>query len=225
MADEVFADAELLDAKQRMLRVDLRGRGIRDPRTLEAIARVRREQFVPVEMRHEAYMDNALAIGAGQTISQPYMVALMTESLELTGSQRVLEIGTGSGYQTAVLAEIVREVFTVERIPELSRSAMAALQLLGYNNVTAVVADGTLGYEPESPFDRILVTAGAERVPPALLDQLADGGLLAMPVGGAEGQHLHVVRRRADRFVTTRLTACRFVPLVGEQGWPVDETS
>ncbi len=223
MPDEVATSAELAAAKQRMLRADLRGRGIRDRLTLEAIARVPREQFVPVEMRHEAYTDNAMAIGSGQTISQPYMVALMTEALELSGSERVLEIGTGSGYQTAVLAEIAREVLTVERIPDLSRSAVAVLRSLGYQDVTAVVADGTLGHLPESPYDRILVTAGAERVPPALLDQLAEGGLLAMPVGGAESQNLHVVRRHADRFATTSLTACRFVPLVGEQGWADEE--
>jgi protein-L-isoaspartate(D-aspartate) O-methyltransferase len=224
MPDDVVTSAELLAAKQRMLQVDLRGRGIRDRRTLEAIARVPREQFVPVEMRHEAYTDNAMAIRAGQTISQPYMVALMTQSLELTGSERVLEIGTGSGYQTAVLAEIVREVLTVERIPDLSRRALALLQSLGYRNVTTLVADGTLGHEAAAPFDRILVTAAAKRVPPALLDQLADRGLLVMPVGGAEGQDLHLVRRTADRFTTTNLTACRFVPLVGEQGWAEAET-
>lgn len=224
MRDDVAASAELLAAKVRMLRVDLRGRGIRDRRTLGAIARVPRERFVPVEMRHESYADSAMAIGSGQTISQPYMVALMTEALELTGSERVLEIGTGSGYQTAVLAEIASEVFTIERIPELSHTAVSVLQSLGYANVKAVVADGTLGYPPESPYDRVLVTAGAERIPPALLDQLADRGLLVMPVGGADCQYLHVVRRCWDRYVTTRLTACRFVPLVGEQGWAEDET-
>lgn len=222
MPDEVVTSAKLLAAKQHMLRVDLRGRGIHDRRTLEAIAKVPRERFVPLEMRHEAYTDNAMAIGSGQTISQPYMVALMTDALELTGSERVLEIGTGSGYQTAVLAEIVREVVTFERISDLSRHAVEVLDALGYANVTAFVADGTLGHEVGAPYDRILVTAGAERVPPALLCQLADGGLLVMPVGGADCQHLHVVRRKGDDFPTTSLTACRFVPLIGEQGWPAD---
>jgi protein-L-isoaspartate(D-aspartate) O-methyltransferase len=221
MRDEVVTSAELLAAKQHMLRVDLRGRGIRDPHALEAIAKVPRERFVPVDVRHEAYADNAMAIGAGQTISQPFMVALMTEALELTGSERVLEIGTGSGYQTAILAEIVREVVSIERIPDLSRRAVEVLESLGYSNVTALVADGTLGHTAKAPYDRILVTAGAERVPPALLDQLDDEGLLVMPVGGADSQRLHVVRRKEDRFQTTSLTACRFVPLVGEQGWPV----
>ena len=220
MPHDVSTSAELLAAKQRMLRVDLRGRGIRDRRTLEALAKVPRERFVPADMRHEAYADNAMAIGAGQTISQPYMVALMTEALALSGSERVLEIGTGSGYQTAILAELAAWVITIERIPELSHRALEVLDSLGYTNVTALVADGTLGHEAEAPYDRILVTAGAERVPPALLGQLVDGGLLVMPVGGADCQVLHVVRRKADQYPTTRLTACRFVPLVGEQGWP-----
>lgn len=220
MLNDVVTSAELHAAKQRMLRVDLRGRGIRDRHTLEAIAKVPRELFVPDEMRHEAYADNAMAIGSGQTISQPFMVALMTEALELTGSERVLEIGTGSGYQTAILAEIVREVITIERIPDLSHRALKVLKLLGYSNVTALVADGTLGDASKAPYDRILVTAGAERVPPALLCQLDARGLLVMPVGGADTQCLHVVRRRGDAFQTTSLTACRFVPLIGEQGWP-----
>jgi len=222
MSKDVATSAELLVAKQRMLRVDLRGRGIHDRRVLKAIANVPREQFVPPEMRHDAYADNAMAIGCGQTISQPYMVALMTETLELKGSERVLEIGTGSGYQTAILAEIVREVITVERIPELSGHANKVLHALGYPNVVTFVADGTLGQEALAPYDRILVTAGAERVPPALLSQLADEGLLVMPVGGADCQHLHVVRRTGKDHHTTTLTACRFVPLVGEQGWPDD---
>lgn len=223
MRNEVVTSAELLVAKQRMLRVDLRGRGIRDRLTLQAMAQVPREKFVLEEMQHEAYADNAMAIGSGQTISQPYMVALMTEALELAGPERVLEIGTGSGYQTAVLAEIVREVVTIERIPELSNRAADVLRSLGYTNVTALVGDGTLGHPPASPYDRILVTAGAERVPPALLEQLADHGLLVMPVGGADCQRLHVVRRKDDRYLTTSLTACRFVPLIGEQGWADDE--
>ncbi len=223
MPDRVVASTELLAAKQRMLRVDLRGRGIRDHLTLAAIERVPRERFVPDEFRHEAYSDNAMAIGLAQTISQPYMVAIMTEALELHGPERVLEIGTGSGYQTAVLAEIVREVYTIERFEELSRRAAETLESLAYVNVTPIVADGTLGYEAAAPFDRILVTAGAPRVPPALLQQLADGGRLVMPVGGADSQVLHVVRRTDDAFPTTSLTPCRFVPLVGEQGWGEDE--
>ncbi len=222
MPEDVAASAELLAARQRMLRVDLCGRGIRDRRTLEAMGKVPRERFVPDDMQHEAYADGAMAIGCGQTISQPYMVALMTEVLELTGTEHVLEIGTGSGYQTAVLAEIAGHVITVERIAELSRRAMEVLGALGYRNVTAVVADGTLGYEPEAPYDRILVTAGAARIPPALLSQLGEAGLLVMPVGGADCQQLQVVRRRDDRFLTTGLTACRFVPLVGQQGWGED---
>lgn len=223
MPDDVAVSAEMLAARQRMLRTDLRGRGMRDHLTLKAMAEVPRERFVPVESRHEAYADNAMAIGCGQTISQPYMVALMTEALELTGTERVLEIGTGSGYQTAVLAEIAREVITIERVADLSRRAMTVLEALGYQNVTALVADGTLGHEAQAPYDRILVTAGAERVPPALLNQLAEGGLLVMPVGGADCQQLQVVRRKDDTFLTTGLTACRFVPLVGAQGWGEDE--
>ena len=223
MPDRVVASAELLAAKQRMLQVDLRGRGIRDHLTLAAIERVPRERFVPDQLRHEAYSDNAMAIGLGQTISQPYIVAIMTEALELHGPERVLEIGTGSGYQTAVLAEIVREVYTIERFEELSRRAAKTLESLAYDNVTPIVGDGTLGYEAAAPFDRILVTAGAPRIPPALLRQLADGGRLVMPVGDADTQVLHVVCRAGDTFSTTNLTPCRFVPLVGEQGWGEDE--
>jgi len=206
-------------AREQMLDRDLRGRGIRDRATLDAMARVAREQFVPAALQHEAYADAALPLSEGQTISQPYMVALMTESLELTGRERVLEVGTGSGYQTAVLAEIAAEVVTIERIASLSRGAAAVLDELGYGNVRWEIGDGTLGWPERAPYDRILVTAGAPSVPPALLAQLADGGLLVMPVGDEEYQRLSIVRRHGDDFATVVTTACRFVPLIGEQGW------
>lgn len=220
MLDDFSTPPDLLAAKQQMIQKDLRGRGIRDEWTLHAMARVPRERFVPAQSRSEAYADNALPIGLGQTISQPYIVALMTEMLQLTGAERVLEIGTGSGYQTAVLAEITREVLSVERIEALSRRAAEVLGELGYANVTLIVGDGTLGYPQAAPYDRILVTAGAPEIPRALTDQLADGGILVMPVGDDDSQCLQAVRRRQDRLLKTRLTPCRFVRLVGEQGWP-----
>ena len=220
MFDDLSTPPDLLAAKQQMLEKDLRGRGIRDTWTLHAMARVPRERFVPPPSRSEAYADNALPIGLGQTISQPYIVALMTEMLCLTGAERVLEIGTGSGYQTAVLAEITREVLSVERIEALSRRAGEALGELGHANITLIVGDGTLGYPQAAPYDRILVTAGAPEIPRALTGQLADGGILVIPVGEDDTQFLLAVRRQGDRLLKTRRTPCRFVRLVGEQGWP-----
>jgi protein-L-isoaspartate(D-aspartate) O-methyltransferase len=181
---------------------------------------VPREGFVPPGLEGQAYADCALGIGFGQTISQPYMVAMMTEALALEGSERVLEIGTGSGYQSAVLAILAAEVISIERIPELAEEAAERLRDLGYHNVRVEVGDGSLGHRLGGPFDGILVTAAAPEAPPSLLHQLrADGGRLVLPVGDRGLQHIHVVHRNGTEFVTERQTACRFVPLLGEEGW------
>ena len=203
-----------------MVEADLRRRGIRDPRVLEAMTAVPRHRFVPEQERPHAYEDRALPLEKGQTISQPYMVAFMTEALRVGPEHRVLEIGTGSGYQTAVLARLAREVFTVERLPELQADARALLEGLGLGNVRFRVGDGSLGWPEHAPYDRILVTAGAPAVPPALERQLApDGGVLVIPVGDAEVQELVVLTRDGERWSSTPLLGCRFVPLVGDEGW------
>ncbi len=202
-----------------MVRSQLIQRKIRDARTLEAMRRVPREAFVPEKVRGSAYDDRPLPIGENQTISQPYMVALMTEALELTGGETVLEIGTGSGYQTAVLAEIVKTVFSIERIGPLADSARALLQQLGYANVTVLVGDGTLGAAEHAPFDAIIVTAGSPGVPLSLKEQLADGGRLVIPVGSRGYQELNRIRRQGNDFITENLGGCVFVPLIGVQGW------
>jgi protein-L-isoaspartate(D-aspartate) O-methyltransferase len=204
-----------------MVRTQLQGRGVDSRRVLAALERVPRERFVPQGARSHAYSDHALAIDHGQTISQPYMVAVMTQALELEGRERVLEVGTGSGYQCAVLAELASEVFSVERIPELAEVASSLLAELGYANVRVRAGDGTLGWPEEAPFDAIVVTAAAPEPPPSLLAQLSpDGGRLVVPVGDRELQHLAVVERHGTEYVTRHSIGCRFVPLVGEQGWP-----
>jgi protein-L-isoaspartate(D-aspartate) O-methyltransferase len=213
-------DAQALAAaRKRMVEYDLAGRGIKSQRALEAMARVPREAFTPPELQRQAYSDQALSIACDQTISQPYIVALMTEALEVQPHHRVLEIGTGSGYQTAVLAELAGEVVTVERHSELSQQAQETLQQLGYTNITFVVGDGTLGWPPKSPYDGILITAAAEHCPPALLEQLADGGRLVAPLGSLLQQVLQLIRRDGDQFHSQALSGCRFVPLIGEQGY------
>ena len=195
-------------------------RGISDARVLDAMRRVPRDAFVPRESHPAAYEDRALPIGSGQTISQPYMVAVMTEALRLTGSERVLDVGTGSGYQAAVLSLLAREVVTIERRPELADSARGTLAALGYDNVTVIAGDGTLGSPEHAPFDAIVVGAGAPRVPAALKAQLsARGGRLVIPVGPPEHQVLHVVTRDGNRFADALGIGCVFVPLIGEEGW------
>jgi protein-L-isoaspartate(D-aspartate) O-methyltransferase len=196
-------------------------RGIRDPRVLDAMRRVPRELFVPEVSQPLAYADRALPIGSGQTISQPFMVAVMTEALMLEGREQVLEIGTGSGYQTAILAELAAHVVTIERRPELAGAAWATLTSLGYKNVEVVVGDGTLGLAGRAPFDRILVTAGAPRVPEALAQQLSDRcGRLVIPVGTPAQQWLTIVVREGERITETMRDACIFVPLLGQDAWP-----
>ena len=200
-----------------MIERQLRRRGIRAERVLQVMARVPRDAFIPAEKRDAAYADEALPIDCGQTISQPFMVALMTQTLELSGTEHVLEIGTGSGYQTAVLAEMAADVVSVERHERLSRQAGLALAPLGYDNVRLIVGDGTLGDADRAPFDRILVTAAAASCPPALIEQLADGGMLVAPIGPRSAQTLTTIRRQGDHLITHESIGCRFVPLIGAQ--------
>jgi protein-L-isoaspartate(D-aspartate) O-methyltransferase len=194
--------------------------GIADRRVLEAMAEVPRHLFVPEAFRHQAYDgDVSINIGAGQTISQPRIVALMTESARVESTDRVLEIGTGSGYQAAVLARIARFVFTVERVASLARQAKGVLDQIGVDNVSVKVMDGTLGWRAQAPFDAILVTAGAPEVPEPLVEQLADGGRLVVPVGPRETQVLKIVERRGRRTFAHELKGACFVPLIGRHGW------
>ena len=202
-----------------MVEVQLRERGIRDERVLAAMAKIPREKFVEPEAQREAYADAPMPIGAGQTISQPFMVATMIEVLEVKPSDHVLEVGTGTGYQAALLAELAGRIWTIERHSELADKARQILEELGYHNVTVVCADGTLGLPQYAPFDKILVAAGAPQVPQSLVAQLAQGGLLAVPVGNRIQQQLHVVRKTDEGLVTSGNVACCFVPLLGEEGW------
>ena len=197
----------------------MRLRGIKDKRVLAALGKVPRERFVLQEYELEAYDDCALPIECGQTISQPYMVAIMTEAMELSGGEKVLEIGTGSGYQTAVLAELADHVISVERHQVLSDKAAAVLDELHYDNVTLVVGDGSLGRPSEAPFDRIIVTAASKDCPSALFEQLVEGGIIVVPVGGRYSQTLEAVRKIDGRPKRMSILECRFVPLIGEQGW------
>ena len=213
-------DAALQRDKQIMLRQHLKARGIDDPRLLDAMARVPRERFIDESLRAEAYSDRALGIACGQTISQPYIVALMTQALALGGEERVLEIGTGSGYQTAILAELAREVVSVERHAALSQQAAVRLKELGYDRVKLIVGDGTLGWPGEAPYDRILVAAAAATAPSPLIEQLAPGGILVIPLGGRDQQMLQAIHKLGDEPRNEPLSACRFVPLVGAEGWP-----
>jgi len=206
--------------RRQMVRTQLEPRGIRDPRVLEALGRVPRHLFVPVSVRRSAYDDTPLPIGHGQTISQPFMVALMTEALTPRTGARVLEVGTGSGYQAGVLAELGCEVHTVECIPDLAEAAERRLRSLGYDTVQVHTADGSLGLPARAPFEAVLVTAGGPQVPEVLRRQLApDGGVLVIPVGDRLVQTLLRVTRNGDHYREEDLGGCRFVPLVGEQGW------
>ncbi len=202
------------DARYDMVEKQLRRRGLHDERVLAAMERVERHRFVPSEHRRLAYEDSALPIGLAQSISQPYMVAAMTQALELASTSRVLEIGTGSGYQTAVLAELAGRVFTIERIARLSHEAQAVLSELKYTNIDFMIGDGSKGWPQEAPFDAIMVTAAAAHVPTPLLDQLADGSCLVIPVGGPPDQDLIQLRRDGDAFEERFITRCRFVPLI-----------
>ena len=206
-------------ARERMVETQIAARGIHDERVIEAMGKVPRHLFVDEALRDQAYSDHPLPIAENQTISQPYVVALMTESLELKGSEKVLEIGTGSGYQAAVLAELADRVFSIERHPDLAYRANSILHKLGYKNVIIRVGDGSLGWPDDSPFDGIVVTAGSPKIPQPLVDQLAVGGRLVVPVGDRFGQELILVRRMAEGIKKTNLGGVRFVDLVGKWGW------
>ena len=192
---------------------------ISDKRVLEVMSRIPREQFVPLEERYLAYEDKPLPIGLGQTISQPFIIALMTASLELTGKEKVLEVGTGSGYQAAILAELARLVITVERLPELAEAARRTLDSLGYKNIRVHIAEPALGWPAEAPYEAIMVTAGAPTVPDSLLSQLAIGGRLVIPVGSRYEQELCKITKRQDRNIVQNLGGCRFVSLIGKEAW------
>ena len=208
------------DARQRMVDRQLRRRGIHDERVLAAMARVPRELFVPEEVRGRAYDDAALPIGGGQTISQPYMVARIAEELALRGSERVLDVGTGSGYQAAVLAELADDVHSIERLPELAQRAREALAAAGYGDRVHVhVGDGTVGLPEHAPYDAIAVAAAAPEMPKSLYDQLAERGRLVVPVGPRYEQLLQVIVRSPEGPAVLRTVPCRFVPLVGEEGF------
>jgi protein-L-isoaspartate(D-aspartate) O-methyltransferase len=205
--------------REIMVREQLLPRGIRDERVLSAMRQVPRHLFVPEDMIGSAYDDCALPIGGGQTISQPYMVAVMAELLVLRGDEKVLEIGTGSGYQSAVLSELAAEVYSVERIASIAEKASERLRRLWYSNVHVVVSDGTLGLPEEAPFDGIIVTAGAPDIPEAYIDQLKEGGRLVIPVGSRYSQVLYQVRKTSSGIQKDSFTPCVFVPLIGTYGW------
>ena len=206
-------------ARRRMVDQQLTARGITDPRVAAAFRKVPRHLFVPPDLEESAYEDRPLPIGSAQTISQPYMVALMTSQLRLQGHERVLEIGTGSGYQTAILAELALEAFSVERLPELLSAAKTRLEMLGSSNVHLLPADGSLGWAEHAPYDAIIVTAAAPEVPAPLLEQLGTGGRLVLPIGGPEGQTLARIEKRNGKVLREDIARCIFVPLVGEHGW------
>jgi len=207
------------ELRELMVSQQLVARGIRDRRVLDAMRKVRRHLFVGGEMSGLAYEDMALVIGSGQTISQPYMVAIMTQLLELKGDEKVLEIGTGSGYQTAILAELSREVYTIERFEGLLADAEQRLASLGYRNIRFRSGDGTLGWPEAAPFHRVLVTAGAPRVPEPLAEQLSEDGIIVVPVGSRASQQLVKSTKRKGAFQEEYHTPCVFVPLVGKHGW------
>jgi protein-L-isoaspartate(D-aspartate) O-methyltransferase len=206
-------------ARHEMVETQIRKRHVTDGRVLECLERVPRHEFIPAEFRDRAYEDAPLPIGEGQTISQPYIVAAMTAALRLQGNERVLEIGTGFGYQAAVLACLAREVFTMEFRAELATEAAERLARLGYTNAHVHCGDGTLGLPDFAPYDAILVAAAAPSVPVPLLAQLAESGRMIVPVGGVENQDLRLIQRSHGSFLTTMLEPCRFVPLVGAHGW------
>ena len=213
----------LENARKRMVENQIVSRGINDRRLIDAMLKVPRHIFVEEAMASQAYSDSALPIGEKQTISQPYMVALMTATLQLTGTEKVLEIGTGSGYQTAILAQLAARVYTIERIRSLALKARKALDSLGFLNVNLRIEDGTGGWEAEAPFDAILVTAGAPDVPRQLIDQLSTGGRLVIPVGTQQDQVLVRLTKETDgSVIRENLGNCRFVKLIGQFGWSTD---
>ena len=206
--------------RRKMVEEQLVERGIKDLGVLEAMSRVPRHLFAQESLRHRAYGDYPLPIGENQTLSQPYIVASMTAALSLKGEERVLEIGTGSGYQTAVVAELARQVFTIERLNNLSRKAQEILEGLNYMSIVFKMFDGTYGWPDQAPFDAILVTASAKEIPESLVKQLGEGGRLVAPTGDADEQKLVVLTKNGSRVSRRELGACKFVPLIGKYGWP-----
>jgi protein-L-isoaspartate(D-aspartate) O-methyltransferase len=208
---------------ERLIAESLIPRGVTDPAVLNAFRSVPRELFVPPEQAHRAYENSALPIGHGQTISQPLMIGIMLQALEASPGQKVLEVGTGSGYQAALLARMGLKVFTVERIPALAEAARSRLERLGLQDVEVVVADGSRGLPEHAPFDRIIVACAAPDIPDALAGQLAEGGILVAPVGSRFSQRLCIVRRQEGKLSVEYGDECVFVPLIGQQGWPEEE--
>jgi protein-L-isoaspartate(D-aspartate) O-methyltransferase len=215
-----MTDQTLSSQRGEMVEHQLRRRGIHDERLLEAMRRVPRHEFVSREQWQQAYEDHPVVIGEQQTTSQPYIIAAMIQAASLQPRERVLEIGAGSGYQTALLAELAREVIAMERYSTLAATAQATLQRMGYHNVDVVAGDGTLGWPPAAPYDVIIVSAAAPRIPPALLEQLASGGRLVIPVGNAQEQVLQLFHKEPNGAISMRnLEGCRFVPLIGKYGF------
>ena len=215
-----MSDVAFESERYAMIEGQLLRRGIRDARVLEAMLKVPRHEFVPVLDQQAAYDDRPIAIGDGQTISQPYMVAAMTEAAQIEPGDKVLEIGTGSGYQAAILAHLGAEVMTMERIPRLAEAARERLSRLGYKDIQIISEDGSAGYPAGATYAAILVTAGAPAVPQVLIGQLAEGGRLVIPVGTLQQQTLLVILKRGDKLSVRELDPCQFVPLVGKQAWP-----
>ena len=212
-------DKELAELRNAMVDIQLIPRDITDKLVLKAMRKVPRHKFMPKNLEDAAYEDNALPIGEGQTISQPYMVAIMTEKLKLKGGEKVLEVGTGSGYQAAVIAEIASKVITIEVVPALAERSRKIFDELDYKNIEVIVGDGTLGYPKGSPYDAVIVTAAAPSIPKPLLEQLKDGGRLVMPVGEMFGQTLIIATKHGNKVDVEESIGCVFVPLIGKYGW------
>lgn len=215
----MFQKRDFAREREQMVTEQLEARGIRDKRVLAAFRKVSRDRFIPIEYKAESYGDHPVPIGSGQTISQPYMVALMTECLDLRETDKVLEIGTGSGYQAAILAELAKEVYTIERFSSLTERAKRVLDELRYSNIRLKVGDGSCGWKECAPYNGIIVTCGAPSVPAPLKEQLAVGGRLVIPVGGGFSQILKIIEKEKYGFKETEVCGCVFVPLVGEYGW------
>jgi protein-L-isoaspartate(D-aspartate) O-methyltransferase len=213
------SDLDLRISREQMVEIQIFGRGVIDTKVCDAMRKVPRHKFVSDNLKYQAYNDSPLPIGDGQTISQPYMVAIMTELLRLTPECKTLEIGTGCGYQTAVLAELCDKVYSIERIPTLCLKAESILRDLGYKNVYMSIGDGTLGLKKEAPFDRIIVTAGAEKIPDALVEQLHEGGILVIPVGNRLYQTLQIITKKNNEIRISETCQCTFVRLIGEDGY------
>ena len=212
------------EARRKMVESQIMTRDISDQRVVKAMLKVQRHHFVSQALQHRAYINGALPIDENQTISQPYIVAKMTEALQIRGGEKVLEIGTGSGYQAAVLAEMDARVFTVERFPKLATQARRRLENAGYQNVLVIAGDGTMGWPEFAPYDRIIVTAGAPSIPDKLTAQLKNGGIMVIPVGGKDSQRLKIITRRGDTAMARDSIGCVFVPLIGLYGWKKEDT-